>query len=362
MENTVLVLGAGFSMPYGYPSGERLLANITYDRTTNEAFSKSLIDYDGYSIDKFLNEVQNFQTEGLQLIAKHILEAENTSHNPNKDEDVIRYLLNEISEDNYKNIRILSFNYDRLFEWKFLTRLKAKYKNKDAACDIFADLKIHHIHGRMPKLRDLEKIDPHELHCKYALQNASPEHKQFVYDELTRIAPEELKTIYTNSKDPDSLTIDWLKWADRIAFLGFAFDDLNMSKLGFNTHDIKYYLDHKTIVGTRLGLPPTKVKSIEKKYPFLKGNLWNLNCKALFEQEFSLNESEDEPKYSNRIAEYGCCFKYVYQERPKFPSIGIASAVDTKCPSCNKPLIIRYTFSNPEWQATIDDCRNYLSL
>src|SRR5882672_4481138 len=100
-KNTVLVLGAGASCHYGYPTGERLIDKILYNiKQRNFSYKgigddrkkplydqqehyKSLYDqlefYDPLSIDSFLSQFleQKMVDAGKVMIAYEILESEN---------------------------------------------------------------------------------------------------------------------------------------------------------------------------------------------------------------------------------------------------------------------------------------------
>ena len=62
------------------------------------------------------------------------------------------------------------------------------------------------------------------------------------------------------NEDTTSLARDWLKWAERIFFLGFSYHELNLKKLG-----IPESVRGKHIRGTRCGMglgPLSRVKRL----------------------------------------------------------------------------------------------------
>jgi hypothetical protein len=213
-KKTVFVVGAGASLPYGYPLGDDLVEMIIQkcqcfikNIGAGERLPqyKQLLDliilHEPFSIDSFLAHHCNpeLQQLGKELIVECILECENIKQlekgkqvkkfKPNNfynDEDFIsanwyRFLTNalmtnrESLEDENKELpfRIITFNYDVSLEYYLISRLQKAplLKNKPV---IFKKLKesIIHVYG---SVRDVDKLwaSPNKVyeHSKVLLNN-----------------------------------------------------------------------------------------------------------------------------------------------------------------------------------------------
>ncbi|MNK12069.1 hypothetical protein D3C87_301250 [compost metagenome] len=348
MENTVLILGAGFSKPYGYPTGPELVENLIQvcgnSRSTKENnFAKDLENFGSYSIDKFLSIHKNHGDIGISKIAHEILRAEeeSLSTRPPFEDDIIKLLLNDIEVSDFEKIRIVSFNYDRLLEWKFLKKLGTTTPPREAYKE-FQALKIEHIHGRMPYMKDLEFPGESSFEISYALSGASREHKEWARTEINTYGINSFKTIYSADDQPNKFAVDALKWARRVFFLGFAFDKLNMAKLGINNESIIYDWESKYVAGSAYNLQQVRKNEIEYEYPFLKGRLFNLSAKNLLVQKFHLKDakfdSEPSPKYKKK----SCCQVHATQERSEAQSNLIQYVRKMTCSFCQKSLTAYY--------------------
>lgn len=156
-KKTVLVLGAGASQPYGYPTGKQLRSNIISNcsvLTNPGALGKQLANM-GYSndqiwnfcrefhrttnksIDAFLERRPEFMELGKVAIAQELIrcESEYTLFNPN---EWYSHLLNKLeidSEDFVPNmLSVVSFNYDRSLECCLFNRLKGSLGISDSEC------------------------------------------------------------------------------------------------------------------------------------------------------------------------------------------------------------------------------------
>ena len=148
---TTLILGAGASVPFGFPTGFTLLQKVlmlTHPESLvngirNFAFLKceqkeivrfhdELLKSGQESVDSFLEFRPEFIPIGKTAIALTLItcENENTLFNPNE-ENWYRYLFNRITtafDDVARNeLSILTFNYDRSLEHFLLTALTNKY-------------------------------------------------------------------------------------------------------------------------------------------------------------------------------------------------------------------------------------------
>lgn len=363
MENTVLIVGAGLSKPYGYPSGPELLNSIknNYIRSENR-FEKQLAEaihaYAPTSIDRFLHQNPSFYETGIRLISAEILRYETESYKKEvaTENDVIGFILNLIDDPtgtHVERIRIITFNYDRLLEWRIQQRLSVRFDNNQTkvreAFDLF---QIEHIHGSLPSLFD------NRLNLPYGLQKYSEVDRKGRYSAVKDWASGEdspIRTVFASDNQPSSKTIETIKWADRLFFLGFAYEDLNMKKLGLYNPEISYYLSAKTIAGTAYQIPPVERKRIERQYPMLSERLFDTTAGDFFKNHVSLVNPEDDVASNLRSNEPNCCKKYAYQERPNQPNVGLKYRSDFQCPTCKKVSWVGYSRSSDQtWKVEYD--------
>lgn len=353
MDNTVLILGAGFSKPYGYPLGSKLVEDIIkkdlYSNNPDERKLSEDLKYHGAtSIDRFLSENPQHLEVGRRKIISAIHEAEKTSLHTviNSDEDIIRLLLNEVDHSKFEKLRIITFNYDRLLEWRILKKLRTSLSAFDAQ-KVFSKLMILHIHGRMPTLSELESTPEKVFNYNYGLENTPIEHKKWVLEKLENYA-ESFNTIYTADSKPDEFAVDSIKWAKRVFFLGFAYDSLNMAKLGINVDGITYDWEGKYVAGTAQGIRSIQLNQIQTSYPFLKERLIDTNAKNFFVDHFSLTVSQLD-SFTLKVKKRTCCETYAIQERPVVTSDTTGFSRNLKCNTCQKnftPVYSRSPYSS----------------
>jgi hypothetical protein len=177
---TVLILGAGASIPYEYPSGEKLITNI-YNGTdpnnqnhelystlvelgySNEfinEFRESLDNSTWYSIDSFLEYMPKFRKIGKIAIASVIIAKERSSQEAfkNSNDNWYRHLFNSLKcpFDNFdqNELSIITFNYDRSLEQYLFKGLKDSYEGLDDnnCASKIEHIPIIHVHGKLDDL------------------------------------------------------------------------------------------------------------------------------------------------------------------------------------------------------------------
>jgi hypothetical protein len=240
---TVLVLGAGASKPFNFPTGIELSQRIVellgptsgayilqemcgIPLEDTERFRSAFHHSGKNSVDAFLEHRPEFMKIGKAATACALI--------PFEQEDVIfryydnwlRTIYNNLNtsfeEFGQNKISFLTFNYDRIVEHFFYTSLKNTYGKSDAEC--FAALEqipIIHLHGRLgalpwqkDKTRPFEpKVDPHAL----------------------AVSMDELKIIHEDISDGRDADFEkakaLLKAADQILFMGFGYNKTNMDRL-----------------------------------------------------------------------------------------------------------------------------------
>jgi len=173
------------------------------------------------------------------------------------DEDLYGYLVERFcsvpwEEIDLSNLSIVSFNYDRSLEMALLQRLTAAYGIAEGeVLKKLRSMQILHVYGC------LSGNDP--WHYDNSIlpygQEPGPQELQLV-SEYLKVIPDVRhdETVETFAKAQDLL-----KAADAIAFLGFAFDERNVERLGGTTtcssrverpDGVRY----RTILATTLGM------------------------------------------------------------------------------------------------------------
>ncbi len=175
-----LVLGAGASMPYGFPSGYELKRKIVegldpavQTSTTGmrhivcaagftpaqvEAFRSALGNSGKKSVDAFLEHRADFLDVGKVSTAAILLPLERQSALfEGKGPNWYEYFFNKLNarfEDFDKNrVSVLTFNYDRSLEHYLLTALRNSYgKTLEECAEKLKSVPIVHLHGDLGDL------------------------------------------------------------------------------------------------------------------------------------------------------------------------------------------------------------------
>lgn len=246
----VLVLGAGASMAYGYPSGwglrQRILdldpmtasesgivdewrAQSPDNRLTQ--FQKAFRESSFYSIDAFLARRTEFAEIGKQCIAHVLLSCERRGmlFSEEKDKDhwyqyfINQYLKVDWDDLDFSNISFVTFNYDRSLEHFLLWTLQAAYgKHQAQVIEKLKTLNIVHVYGTIGasypndsgtyRSYDQSIVDSYWNNIAAGSIHVIPEGRESNAAEFERAR-------------------NLLEKADRICFLGFGFDAINVERL-----------------------------------------------------------------------------------------------------------------------------------
>ncbi len=362
MQKTVLITGAGFSMPYGYPSGKSLVTNIIKEYKKEHhlnLLAEQLKDSSMESIDKFINEQNKLEQKdiakaAIEAITYQILKAEedSLSKEAESSQDIVKFLLNKLDESDYHNITIITFNYDRYLEYRLYKMLFLRHKDNSKAMTALKKLKIIHMHGRMIPFceNDLDEYDelkivPYgiETHCnsRNLIPEALAQFKKMCVD----FAQKDFKTV---DSDADERTVEAknaIKSAQRVFFLGFGFDKKNMEKLEITPenchHWSPYDWTNKVVAATALDIKQVQLNEIYTNYPFLaKNNLMATTVKDFFESHFDLLNSDYDRIKSNIKS---CCEMHSRQEFTKPESVSRFDEIDglqkdMDCATCGKKI------------------------
>lgn len=309
---TTLVFGAGVSYPYGFPLGLKLIELIKDKLNPNNhlenMFLNDLKSLKPLSIDQFLKDKKTHDEIAKIKIAEILYEAEKIDQfEIPPEENFYQFLFHKIRPDIYSNYRVISFNYDRSFEFYFSRALEALHEcTSNEAFETLRKLKIVHIHGRISGLPYEEQFNSHLLREQLEYGHMNTPRWAEVYNNLAggdfqsydryydkqkemigRYGKATFKTVYENSGE-NAEARKFLQESGRVFFLGFSYHDLNMKILGFDNPNT---YSGKLVSGTCLGMGKIDVKSIQKKYPVISG-LHDCTSGEFFKNYYSIDDPD----------------------------------------------------------------------
>lgn len=282
---TVLVLGAGASCDFGFPTGEELLTQICdklrnshgvqrkvlcelakYDDTVDR-FYNGLGRADQPSVDAWLEHNPEFLDVGRWAIAMALLEAERKSNLKPKTNWYKRLFraLDASYEDFHKNqLKVITFNYDRSLEKYLSDVFPYKYKQEKPA-DCLKELnllKVYHIYGSLGPLE--WQCDKKEDAVPYGatVDYKTPGAKTIVHRAARNIEilPPEKNGIRT---ERTKTVLGMIDWAKAVYFLGFGFHEANLWLLGLTRHWDAVYAKKK-LMGTAWDLEYEALRRVEQ--------------------------------------------------------------------------------------------------
>jgi hypothetical protein len=256
-KDTVLVVGAGASMPYKFPSGSQLvelilnqtkltawgdgrltpvptaeIATALMARDFSPAdiarFRQSLELSRVNSIDAFLERRSEFVSMGKVAIAAALCPFENQATLLNverPDEDWYRLLVNQLLANLQagakRPLTIVTYNYDRSLDHYLFTSLKnALGLDASNMLMLMSNLRIIHVHGALGYL-PWQTTDDRKVRS-YGIAN-----------ERREIADENIKIIHESTDDSDEYrqAQEALARAACVCFLGFGYHPVNVRRL-----------------------------------------------------------------------------------------------------------------------------------
>lgn len=276
---TVLVLGAGASCPYGFPSGRKLLATILeiaggansfntrilqacgFGREAIHSFRTILSEADVDSIDDFLEHAPDFTDIAKAAIAICLLPCETHT---NLFEQMVgkdswyRYLFGQLNTSfddfGHNRLSVITFNYDRLIEHYLHTVLKRRHHGKTDAqyAEKLRNIEVVHVHGSLGKL-PWQNTDFHDVPYGRWADNT---HQNLDNVQHVQYAAVGISTVHEEGEfAPIIRARELLHQAKRIYILGFGYHEENL-KLLFPSH-LKLHPD--PFRGTALGLSPHRM-------------------------------------------------------------------------------------------------------
>ncbi len=263
-KRTTLILGAGASKPYGYPTGIELSQRLINDNLFNEQIRAGTLTrqdalsfcktfrYSGMpSIDAFLSRRGHhkaasgdisFEFVGKMGIALALREratlgglfhrrVDAVADHIEVDDNWYQYLWVRLTDGITKEsidrfgdsqLKIITFNYDTSLEQYLFTALKNAYDLDDIqAMGHLSRIPINHVYGRL-------KFGTHEL-CPDQLMYGVGGRDLILDDVASILVIDEDR----NDSVPElPACFDAITHADRIVCLGFGFDRVNVQRLG----------------------------------------------------------------------------------------------------------------------------------
>ncbi len=295
---TVFVLGAGVSIPYGYPSGAGLVKDIFTNITSSiwrETYSNCGLDVKEMdslkselnlsqmpSIDAFLEHRRDeFIKAGKAAIALSLLSKENPdtfNDFDNREKGIYNYLYQNLTtsweEFKENKLTIITFNYDRSLEHFLFSALKHSYNKSDSeVAEAIQAIPIIHVHGSLGPLSWQANggIDYCPLFRND--QGASEIAKRI------KVASENI--VIVSEAEPKSKEFKaankYLSEAERIYFLGFGYYSVNLERLGLSQlgvadrslNRIGPTLRLIQCRGSGMGLGSSQIRSIQTQW-----NIW----------------------------------------------------------------------------------------
>jgi len=280
---TVFILGAGASKPYGLPSGDelrRMLSSINDEESNlvkalrtyagiNSAeiieFSRAFLRSKSPSIDAFLTTREKYVAVGKLAIA-YVLAGRETPdliHRTKAPEDwddwyallwsVLREGASKPSDISRNLVKFITFNYDRSLEYFLHHAVKETFGISDEQAEsAWQELGILHIYGQIGRYSHKEGSDTRWYSPQLSARDL-------------KIAAEGIQIIPDARDDSETFVTarGWLRWAKRICFLGFGFDSLNIQRLSFRHAAISKPERHKHIVASVYQKLPGEVSKLQ---------------------------------------------------------------------------------------------------
>jgi hypothetical protein len=291
---TVLVLGAGASMPYGYPSGKKLRELLVYPPSFKPALIREWItqqDVEAFcqiflrsgltSIDAFLSRmgttvlpggksIEEIGKIGISLALRKGKTLDSLFHNPfasieaslERTDHWYEYLWNRLIQGvtatnidrfAWNRLTIVTFNYDLSLEHYLFQAMRNAYGiPEDRVTELLKCIKFIHVYGKLSG-------EPYSDNFDYNFDIARD--SRLLQDDLKLI-----DVIDERRTDKSQGFIDAIKaleTAEKICFLGFGFDPTNVERLQLpelllgraRVHDLTDRLARRwpTIAATTLG-------------------------------------------------------------------------------------------------------------
>jgi hypothetical protein len=256
---TVLVLGAGASATYGFPTGPELkgkmlgyldpkaearMAKLGFDKELLASFREALKYSHDETIDIFLEKNEtDFRKLGSYLIASTIMALEVTDNLLGKRDlywDLYNVLRFDQEEPRIDTLKVVTLNFDRSFE-HFMRKtidFNVHEKHRAASHAKRSLMCVKHAHGSLGAYPDIPYV-------------TNPDDEAAL-----RQAAQSVKIVSDSLDDsPDFRAAqEMIAAAENVVFLGFGFNELTLEALLHRTD-----MERKRFFGTGVKLqPPTR--------------------------------------------------------------------------------------------------------
>jgi len=276
---TVLVLGAGASKDFGFPTGKELVRQIC-DQLSNQENKEFELFYecanklspevadkfpfylkqaDPPSVDAWLEHNPPFIDVGKVAIAIALLWYEHKYQHLSPENNWYGLLFQRLNSpfDRFQDnkVSIITFNYDRSLEqYLFKTfRYTHTAKSHKECEEKLNQLRIVHVYGSLGRL-EWQCDDP-----QHSIPQV-PYGKRLDRDSVLSAA-KSIK-IMPEGQEP-GIEFDkarsWIKYANSLYFLGFGYHKTNMERLG-----IEILNRPSKVMGTSLGLDYQRIREVER--------------------------------------------------------------------------------------------------
>jgi hypothetical protein len=315
---TLFILGAGASMPYGYPSGKQLRTEIVsnfmpyFEKTFETDSSISLRQINDYrrkgitlanvfnkssveSIDKFLSLNPSFADIGKLAITFFMLQHEKSSLFQEETiisgQDWYTHLFNimisslknpsDLKRFKENRVAFITFNYDRSLEyilysslnhafWDNRVSIKAEETTLQSWQQEFFPFPIVHVYGQIGNSGWLCGKNYRE-DCNFQ-QIIEISKGIRVIGERSNNSKEEISKLFLEYK--------------RIYFLGFGYTDENLEAIGIPGN----ITENHTLYGTALGMKANEIERVKQKLKanpnakYINANIENKNSYELLRE------------------------------------------------------------------------------
>lgn len=257
---TTIVLGAGASVPFGFPSGRQLVDRLCSpgighrlitagfpERMVRE-FQTSLARSATASIDSFLENQPTYRELGKLGIAEVLVPCEVPDLLWKRTEThLYEYLLQQLQcpvADFVRNrLSVITFNYDRSFDVYLTEALRHRYAlaHKDAV-ELASAIETIHVHGQLGSLNE-RAYEP-----SHALTQLAAQGLRIIHEDVTGSAA------FVRARQ-------LLRESERLVFLGFGYHPVNLERLAIQDRSAGY-----RTFGTAYGLTELEKGRIVQRF------------------------------------------------------------------------------------------------
>jgi hypothetical protein len=294
---TVFVLGAGASLPFGFPLGQKLCEEVVHAMAENahgrtlllentafstqdlENFRQQLLYSAQGSVDAFLEIRTEFLEIGKAAMAIMLIQQEVTERLWKFNDNWMRYLfgrMRTVSFDEFmgNNVSFVTFNYDRSLEHFLFTSLRNTYgQNEDTCAGMVRDhIPVIHLHGQLG-------------HLPWQSTNGRG-YDQEISVRVIKLCVSEIKVVHEDIEDGRDKDFSRAKQliavADHVYCLGFGYGSKNVDRLGMASWG------NSKALGTAVGLTDREAGDIKT---MTNGSitLANMDCLDLLRNLASLS-------------------------------------------------------------------------